>query len=470
MHTTPTTAGHFLRAAIRLLPDSESATPQRLILLGRLAHTLGATGDLRQARETMHEVLRLLPAELTQIRAQTARACATVEQISGATPRPGRCCTASGNASKVSTPTRRPSLVALVAGESVEREHGQDRVPEAIAAAREVGDPMLLATALSAATLIDGRADRLDEAAALLDALPDSDLVRDIDAAFWLSWSEVSADRLTAASRHMSRGLHLARASRQSHKIALLTAIRGMVHAYLGELAEATTCFDDSLESAELTGSEELRVMALTFGCWITTWRGDLTEAIRLGKEAIAVDDQATAMSSWRSGQAEAMLAQAMLHSGDPHACIELLLTRGGGAELPAVGLRTRPLVYLMLTEAEVAAGRVAAATDGPTERRTRPVGSSFRCVPPSHSRPARSLRGQRIRRQPHRSPSPLLPRSAGSGRPWRPGGRTCSRRRRSATAGRSTRPVHTSWLPAGCSPGVMRDCSCRRSRARSGA
>ncbi|MFD9479536.1 AAA family ATPase [Streptomyces nojiriensis] len=363
MHTTPATAGHFLRAAIRLLPDAESATPQRLILLGRLAHVLGATGDLRQARETMHEVLRLLPAELTQIRAQTVRACATVEQILGRyTEARAMLHSEWKRVEGVDAHAAAVLLVALVAGESVEREHGQDRVAEAIAAAREVGDPMLLATALSAATLIDRRADRLDEAAALLDALPDSDLVRDIDAAFWLSWSEISADRLMAASRHMSRGLQLARASGQSHKIALLTAIRGMVHAYLGELAAAATCFDDSLESAQLTGSEELRVMALTFGCWINTWRGDLAEAIRLGKEAIVVDDQATAMSSWRSGQAEAMLAQAMLHSGDPHACIELLLTSGGGTELPAVGLRTRPLVYLMLTEAEVAAGRVAAA------------------------------------------------------------------------------------------------------------
>ncbi|NEC88004.1 AAA family ATPase [Streptomyces sp. SID12501] len=364
MHTTPMTAGHFLRAAIRLLPDSETATPQRLILLGRLAQALGATGDLRQARETMYEVLRLLPAELTQIRAQTARACATVEQILGHyTEARAMLHSEWKRVEGVDARSAAVLLVALVAGESVEREHGQDRVAEAIAAAREVGDPMLLATALSAATLIDRQADRLDEAAALLDALPDSDLVCDIDAAFWLSWSEISADRLTAASRHVSRGLRLARESRQSHKIALLTAIRGMVHAYLGELAAATTCFDDSLESAELTGSEELRVMALTFGCWITTWRGDLAEAIRLGKEAIVADDQATAMSSWRSGQAEAMLAQAMLHSGDPHACIDLLLTHGGGAELPAVGVRTRPLVYLMLTEAEVAAGRIAAAT-----------------------------------------------------------------------------------------------------------
>ncbi|MEV0415514.1 hypothetical protein AB0I68_33265 [Streptomyces sp. NPDC050448] len=102
----------------------------------------------------MHEVLRLLPAELTQIRAQTARACATVEQILGRYAEARAMLHSEWKrAEGVDAHSAAVLLVALVAGESVEREHGQDRVAEAIAAAREVGDPMLLATALSTATL-----------------------------------------------------------------------------------------------------------------------------------------------------------------------------------------------------------------------------------------------------------------------------------------------------------------------------
>jgi DNA-binding NarL/FixJ family response regulator len=374
MHTTPATAGHFLRAALRLLPDSVSAMPHRLLLLGRLAQALGAAGELWPARETLHEVLRLLPAELTQVRAQTVRFCVTVERLLGryteARAMLEREWRRVAGTDAYSAATLR---VALAVGECVERERRpeRDRGPEAVAAARETGDAGLLATALSVAALIDlavladgqEHTDQLDEAARLLDGLPDGDLIRDIEATFWLGWAEASADRLAAAARHVGRGLQLARASGQTHVLAPLNAIRGMVHAYLGELAEATTCFQDSLEAAELTGSDELRVMALTFGCWITTWRGDLADAMRLGKEALAIDDGAAAGSTWRSGQGEAMLAQAMLHSGDPHSCIDLLLASGGGAELPAVDRLTRPLVYQLLTEAEVAAGRVAAAS-----------------------------------------------------------------------------------------------------------
>ncbi|MEV6240933.1 AAA family ATPase [Lentzea sp. NPDC051838] len=363
MHSTPATAAHFLRAAIRLLPDAESATPQRLLLLGRLAQALGATGDLRQASETMHEVLRLLPVELTAARAQTVRLCATVERLLGRYPEA---------TAMLRTEWRRIAdtdahsaavlQVALLAGRSVERERepGREEVAEVIASAREVDDPTLLATALSVATLVDLRADRLDEAAALVDGLPDGDLVRDIDAVFWLGWAEASADRLTAAGRHVGRGLRLARMSGQTHAIAVLTAIRGMVHAYVGELAEAAACFEDGLESAELTGSDELRVMALTFGCWITALRGDPAEAVKLGERAVALDDHAVATNTWRSGQGEAMLANALLHSGDPHGCVDLLLATGGGPDLPAVDPLTRPLTYQLLAEAEVAIGRDA--------------------------------------------------------------------------------------------------------------
>ncbi|MFI7601326.1 AAA family ATPase [Actinoplanes sp. NPDC049681] len=373
LHTTPSDAGHFLRAALRLLPETEPTTPQRLFLLGRLAQAVAATGDLRGARAALHEVLRLLPADLTSLRAETVRLCATLERLLGRHIEARALLQTEWQRTTGKDPHAAAGLVvALAAGEVVERDAGtRTRIPEAIEAARRTGDHVLLAMALSIAALAPWAnpaapetAAGLDEAAALFDALPDGELVRNLDAALWLGWAEASADRLTAAGRHLERGLQLARAGGQTHVITTLNAVHGMVHAYLGELAEATVCFADGLESAELTDSDELQTMALTFGCWITTWRGDLDEALRLGKRALAAEDRLTAGLTWRSGQAAAMLGQAMLHSGDPHACIELLLTAGGGAELPAVEALNRPVVYQILTEAEVRCGRFAAAAD----------------------------------------------------------------------------------------------------------
>ncbi|MEV6596337.1 AAA family ATPase [Actinoplanes sp. NPDC051346] len=372
LHASPSTAGHFLRAALRLLPDAEPTTPQRLYLLGRLAQAMGATGDLRGARETLHEVLRLLPVELTELRTETVRFCATVERLLGRYIEANAMLHSEWRQTAESDPHAAAALlVALAAGAALER--GTDprlaRTAEAIEAARRTGDHTLLAMALSVASLtppvcaadVPDPAAGLDEAAALLDALPDGELARNLEAMLWLGWAEAAADRLTAAGRHLDRGLRLARAGGQTHVIATLNAVHGMVHAHLGDLADATACFEDGLESAELTDSDELRAVALTFGCWVTTWRGDLEEAVRLGKLALAADDRTVGMT-WRSGQAAAMLGQAMLHSGDPHACVELLLTTGGGVDLPDVEALNRPIVYQLLTEAEVQRGQFAAA------------------------------------------------------------------------------------------------------------
>jgi DNA-binding CsgD family transcriptional regulator len=98
-----------------------------------------------------------------------------------------------------------------------------------------------------------------------------------------------------------------------------------------GRLREAGDCFDDALEAAALTGSDELRVMALTQQCWITLWQGDISEALRIGEEAVAC---ASGVKDWFSALAYGMLAQARFYADDPAGCVELLLHAGDGPRL----------------------------------------------------------------------------------------------------------------------------------------
>lgn len=67
----------------------------------------------------------------------------------------------------------------------------------------------------------------------------------------------------------------MARATGQNHILTYLLMGYGTVLGLSGRLREAGDCFDDALEAAALTGSDELRVMALTHRCWITLWQGD---------------------------------------------------------------------------------------------------------------------------------------------------------------------------------------------------
>jgi DNA-binding NarL/FixJ family response regulator len=211
---------------------------------------------------------------------------------------------------------------------------------ETVVIARRLGDRSLLAAALgmcalndfSDASIGDQSFSLLDEAAALMDSLPDSELARHVTAAVHVGWAEMHLERLDDALRHLNRGLRLARATGQNHMLSYLLMGCGAACGLSGRLGEAGDCFDDALEAATLIGSEELRVMALTHRCWITLWQGDINEALRIGEEAAACAD---GVKGWFSAVAYGMLAQARFYANDPVGCVELLLRAGDGPQLP---------------------------------------------------------------------------------------------------------------------------------------
>ena len=103
-----------------------------------------------------------------------------------------------------------------------------------------------------------------------------------------MGWSEMFMERLDDAERHLARGIALAHATGQNHLVTYLRIGQGTTFGLLGRLGEAAVAFDDALETAMLTGSDELRTMALAQLCWITIWQGDLVKAKRIGEEAVA--------------------------------------------------------------------------------------------------------------------------------------------------------------------------------------
>jgi len=199
----------------------------------------------------------------------------------------------------------------------------------------------------------------LDEAAALVDALPDGMLSQFVPATVWLGWGEVNNDQLERAARHFERGLRLARSTGQTYMVAYLNSALGAVRALTGSAPAATRCFEDSLDAAALTGSDEMRAAALTVGCMLAVRRGDLADAVRMGAEAV---DAVGHRDRWLASVATPQLANALVSTGDPHAAIELLTRAGGGPELPAVDRVMRVNWYLVLTEAAVLAGLPAEA------------------------------------------------------------------------------------------------------------
>jgi ATP/maltotriose-dependent transcriptional regulator MalT len=366
MNSAPATAVHWLRAALRLLPGTAEHATRRLILLGLLAKGLGVTGRLEESRDMLHEVVRLLPADVAEQRAQVIGFTAMIEQLLGRHAESRallenelRSVAGRNEAAAVILKIRLAAAGLLGGDFSADRRWAE----EALAHARRVGDPALTAAALglcAAATPLTGAdgdpgSERLHEAAASVDALVDGDLMRHLEAAVWLGWAEMYAGRLHDGVRHLERAIGLARQTGQTHLVTYILMSLGSTYGLLGRLAEASACFTDALETALLTGSHELRTMALTQQCWISSWRGDTDTAVLLGEQAV---ESAARIQGWYSLIARAMLLQARVYRGDAELGLEAFIEAAGGSELPAIKTMARPSIFELLSMAESARGR----------------------------------------------------------------------------------------------------------------
>jgi DNA-binding CsgD family transcriptional regulator len=370
MHSAPATAAHWLQAALRLLPDDATSLLARLEMLGMRAKALGVTGRLRESRDALHELLRLLPAEFAEQRVQIVAFAAMIERLIGRhmEARASLLAELAGLADQ-----HGPAALALKLGLAngvvmrQDRDADQDWPGEALATARRNANRALQAAALGMCVAAHHQAGTVDErttawlgeAAALVDALPDGELAQGLQAIMWLGVSEICAEHLDDAIRHIGRALRLARTTGQNHVIAQLHGMHGWAHTLLGNLSTAAECFDDELDAAVLTASPALRGMALEHQCWIATWRGDLEEALQLGKEAVACAEDGEYLNL---GTATLVLAQAHLYNGDAATCVDLIVEAGGGPELPAVDPSSRTSWYQVLAVADASRGHTVDA------------------------------------------------------------------------------------------------------------
>jgi ATP/maltotriose-dependent transcriptional regulator MalT len=370
MAWAPATAAHWLRAALRLLTDSSQAAPRRLQLLTALAYALGASGYLHESRDTLHEVLRLVPPEDTECHARAAALCAMTERLLGRH--------AEARAQLLEELTTLPDPGAPEAallkmelaacgllGES-DAAH-PFWAQQSVLAARSQHDRVLEATACAALALahctagsIDQAIASIDEAARLVDGLHDGELARRLDVMVWLGWCEIYLERYAEALRHLCRGVDLARARGQSPALPRLLVPLGRVSTLLGRLSEASLFVDDALEAAFLSGSNDLRTMALAGQCQIATLSGDVKTAVQAGRQA--TEAAGAVRGRWRPF-AWVALAEACLADGDPEGCISAVAVPGGDPGLGGIFAPTRPEVYELLTRAELALGRSERAT-----------------------------------------------------------------------------------------------------------
>jgi DNA-binding NarL/FixJ family response regulator len=362
----PATAARWFGAALQLL--SEAAPPQeRVELLLARAQALAATGQFRESHSALLESIAMVPADSLALRGQLAATCARVENLLGqseqAHDRLLRALEAvpdQGSAAAVSLMIE----LAMNGAHHLDYKGMEAWGARASDAARELGDPVLEATAVAAYARAAGfvgatrRAEAAStEAAALVDALSDDELARRLDAAVHLASAELYFQRFDEASDHAERALAIGRATGQGQLFPLIYAVRGMTWWGQGRLAEAVGPLDAGIEAARTTGNTQTLAWSLYARSIVALAAGDIETALATGQEAFDVTDDGK--PSHLAGGAARALAPALLEIGEAEQAVEVLERSGGGSDMPCSPPSWRSYSLALLTRCRLALGQV---------------------------------------------------------------------------------------------------------------
>ncbi|MBS2547861.1 AAA family ATPase [Catenulispora sp. NL8] len=361
----PATAARWLTAALRLVPDNYQRSPRRLELSLRLGTALGVSGHPAASRDVLREVLCHLPDEPRGPRAEAVAFCAMMNRLlrrhteaNALLDREISAHAGSDTAELAMLEFERASSELMAGGIAAAR----DLARRAQGTAGKHGLPGLQAAALGlqavAACLrgdVRDTAKYLEEGAAIVDGLLDSELAERLDAAVWVGWGELLLERPHDALRHIDRALALAHAREQFLALPHPLVARFLILRSVGRLAEATSCAEDAVDLAQLSGSGEQRAGALVLYRWARAWTRKPDPASRPAEPGQSV------VEDWFESVLTFIRAEHCLESGDTEACLAAIRA-GGLPELERIAPWSRVEWYELLTRVALCAGHVEEA------------------------------------------------------------------------------------------------------------
>ncbi|MBP2329563.1 DNA-binding NarL/FixJ family response regulator/RecA/RadA recombinase [Kibdelosporangium banguiense] len=363
----PADAAHWLSVALRLLPDEGEGDVRRLELLTDMARFLGISGQLWEARDVLHEVLRLLPRAAADRRVRAVSFCATLEHLLGRIDEASALLLAELRGLPRLEDGAATALQLGLAEASLRRGDVADSrtwTGSAYLLASRHEDRPARATAASFTAYADYLAEDISaalkhcsHAALLVDGLTDGELAERLNGLVWLGWVEHDLERCGVARRHLERGLAVARATGQNSLLTRLLVSRGRVLLWQGLLVQAKECFVDAEEAALLVRSPWLHAFALAMRCQVAALTGESEQALRLGEEACRL---AGPPADWLSLWTAKLLAHAHLMADDPVGCSSILDIASRDPVLPLVDPARRPAWFEFFTTAALALDRVA--------------------------------------------------------------------------------------------------------------
>lgn len=196
------------------------------------------------------------------------------------------------------------------------------------------------------------------DAAALFDALPDSELAeRNPGVAIWLGWAETCVERLDAAIAHLDRAIGVARSTGQRHLTPAMISVQIQPLLTRGRLREVSENADAVVEAALLMAGDSYRKLGMMLRATVELAAGDLYAAVRFGERGAEGGGERDPTSTL----SRAVLAEALLEIGEPGRCREQLLSPDGAPRLPLIPFY-EAYGYGLLTRAELALGELEKA------------------------------------------------------------------------------------------------------------
>ena len=165
---------------------------------------------------------------------------------------------------------------------------------KALAAARAVGDPPLIAAAAAALALacaflgaIEEAEPYRAEAAELVDGMSDAQLAARLDAIAYLTGAEAYMDRFEASTAHGERGLALARATGQGELLPMLIPARSTVLLGAGAAPRSgSACWTARSRARGWPATMQTLAWYLLNRSFVAALAGDLETAIATAEES----------------------------------------------------------------------------------------------------------------------------------------------------------------------------------------
>ena len=258
-------------------------------MLAALSDVQASAGRYLPARDALLECLELLREDELVMRTRLTAKCAGLEHLLGHHEAAGRRLTAAFTQLDDETSPEAVVLMLEIAVDGLYREaqaSSREWALRALAGARALGDGPLAASAAgvlahSCALLgaIDDAEAALEEAAALVDALPDDELARCLEhAVARVAGTAVNLGHWAQAETYAERALSVALATGQG-SVLQIRWWAAIVRIYRGRLPEAAEVLDTAIEIARLGSDREGLARMLTVRAMAATEAGEMEDA-----------------------------------------------------------------------------------------------------------------------------------------------------------------------------------------------